>query len=100
MRSNAYSRVAPYCDRALKRHLRQRGIKYQHWACLGGRGGTLEQLITQAERHAPRLLEFNEGINVDTVALLCMERDPEQCHRHYVLKPVFEKLGIAVEHIF
>jgi uncharacterized protein (DUF488 family) len=33
------------------------------------------------------------------VALLCVERDPEACHRSLVAERIAERFGLALEHL-
>jgi uncharacterized protein (DUF488 family) len=35
----------------------------------------------------------------DAVALLCVERDPEACHRSLVAERIAERFGLALEHL-
>jgi len=35
----------------------------------------------------------------EIICLMCMEARPEDCHRSYRLEPIFQALGMRLEHI-
>ena len=58
------------------------------------------------ERYEPEILdmvdlaELAASLPVDGVtALLCVERDPEACHRSLVADRLTERLGLPVRHL-
>jgi uncharacterized protein (DUF488 family) len=51
------------------------------------------------EQFDPRSLLKELGPDAQVVALFCVERDPQACHRSLVAEKLEQKLGLEVEHI-
>jgi uncharacterized protein (DUF488 family) len=57
--------------------------------------GYLEQILSQVD-----LDELAAGLPADhATALLCVERDPEACHRSLIAERLAKRPGIRVEHL-
>ncbi len=110
VRSAPYSRFAPqFSKKALREALRAEGIKY---VFLGGELGArssdpacYEHGRVRYDRLA-RTEAFGEGIGrlirgseVETVAILCTEKDPLDCHRTLLVARQLVQRGLAVDHI-
>jgi hypothetical protein len=111
VRSHPFSRRLPQYDRAqLEWALRQHGIVYLFLGdCLGGRPdqpslydgrGRVDYDRVRASaafaRGLERLVRESERF---TVAMLCSEADPLDCHRGLMLTPALLEGGIAPGHI-
>jgi uncharacterized protein (DUF488 family) len=121
VRSSPYSRWSPqFNKKALEKTLREAGIEYAFAGeNLGGRpqdpscyrGGT----IPKDKADYPKLIDpeavmnksfFQVGIrrlmeyaSERRTAILCSEKDPEHCHRSWLIGRYLEGQGIKVEHI-
>ena len=110
VRSHPVSARAPRFDRQrLERALRDHGVAYR-WAgeTLGGRpaahlmtpGGVPDYERMSAEPATTRALDFLVHLATErTVAMMCSESRPENCHRTRMLEPQLEHRGARVEHI-
>lgn len=110
VRSAPYSRFAPqFSKEPLRDSLRSEGIKYVFLGReLGARSSDpacYEAGRVQYARLA-RTDEFRAGIDrlihgseVETVAILCTEKDPLDCHRTLLVARELVERGLAVDHI-
>ncbi len=110
VRSHPVSSRAPqFCRDTLTDALTSAGIDYA-WVgkALGGRpprhlltpGGApdYERMVGEPAT-AAALDRVAECAATRTLALLCSESRPEQCHRTRMLEPELERRGVTVEHI-
>jgi uncharacterized protein (DUF488 family) len=114
-RAIAASRRAGFSKRMLAASLEEEGIKYLHLQKLGtpsagreaARAGDLKKLWGIYNKHirtaaARAELDELESILCDgrRVALLCYEREPNECHRSRIAKLIHARTGQPVEHLF
>jgi len=55
------------------------------------------QETEQFRKGIGRLLEIIAGGTL--VALMCAEKEPEQCHRFLLIAPILEEAGVRVVHV-
>lgn len=112
VRSVAASRYNPqYNKRALSDELYKQGIAYMHFAEeFGARHTRTDLLDNEGKVDFEKVrgskgfkigieklrLELNKGF---TIALMCAESDPFDCHRFSMISPGLEMYGFAVKHI-
>lgn len=94
VRSRANSRRPEFCKPALCQWLEEAGIRYEHWPMLGGLDATPAQQTAAVDA----LIDQLTG-NFERTCLLCLERDPEDCHRSYLLEPLFRRRAFALAHL-
>jgi hypothetical protein len=111
VRSHPFSRRHPQFDRPQLEHgLRAHGIAYLFLGdCLGGRPaqpglyhaqGRVDYDKVRAGAAFGRGLEcLLSALEQSTVAMLCSEADPLDCHRGLMITPALLDLGIAPGHI-
>ena len=110
MRSSPYSRFSPQFTReALKQSLRLANVAYtflgkelgarsDNPACY--RGGKVQyDLLAQQPAFADGIARVNEGMARYTIALMCAEKDPIECHRALLVARQFHQSGVPVAHI-
>lgn len=110
VRSAPYSRFAPqYTKEGFEKTLKAAGVKY---AFLGRKLGArspdpacYEDGKVRYDRLA-KTVEFQAGIDRlvegsyrETVAVLCTEKDPLDCHRTLLVAKALVERGVAVDHI-
>jgi uncharacterized protein (DUF488 family) len=114
IRAAPVSRKKGFSKNQLAAHLSEAGIGYRHLRGLGtpkrGRdaahGGDVESLerIFRAHMDKPEaLLDLGEAIalaQAQPVCLLCLERDPEHCHRLIVGNRMVGETGQQLRHLF
>ena len=90
VRSKPFSRNPYFTKTNLKKAAKRHGIEYR-WVgnCLGGFSEIKEETIKA-------LAAWSSDW---TGCLLCMEADPDKCHRKTEIAFRLEKYGIAVDHI-
>jgi uncharacterized protein (DUF488 family) len=95
IRSRPASRYVPQFNRAtLESSLAAAGIGYS-W--LGARlGGKPRAAQPEFEHGIATLIELAAQ---QPTAMMCAERDPQQCHRTHLVTPALTARGIAVAHI-
>jgi uncharacterized protein (DUF488 family) len=113
VRAVPWSRRADFAKRNLSASLAASGITYVHLPALGNpkagrdaaKAGRLEQFreiytdqLDSAEGQAG-LAEAAAQARDASVALMCMERDHEHCHRAMAAARLAEVLGVAVRHL-
>jgi uncharacterized protein (DUF488 family) len=112
VRSSPYSRFNPHFNREnLENSLNRSDIGYQYMGeQIGGRysdPGLLFPDGTVDYRKVRDTQRFREGISQilsiipsgKTIALMCVEKEPERCHRFALISPVLQSKGISVIHI-
>jgi uncharacterized protein (DUF488 family) len=114
IRAAPVSRKKGFSKNQLAAHLSDAGIGYRHLRGLGtpkfgreaARGGDVERFerIFLAHMDEPEaLLDLGEAIALakeQPVCLLCLERDPEHCHRMIVANRMVGETGQALHHLF
>jgi uncharacterized protein (DUF488 family) len=90
VRSKPYGRKASFNNNILKASLPEAGIDYQ-WA-----GKTLGGFSEINEDDIKKLSEWQKG---KVVCLMCMEADPDRCHRKNEIASRLKKYGVSVSHI-
>ena len=111
VRSHPYSKYASQFDyEHLMQALRGAGFQYVYLGAeLGGRprqesyydarGRVLYDKVAETTTFQQGLARLESGIRQYTVATLCAEEDPTECHRRLLVGQVLKDRGIAVEHI-
>ena len=111
VRSRPFSRKAGFSKKALDEFLRSNGLSYEHLPTLGAPpemldkksdGLSFEKLAPIYRRH---LSKQNAGVEEAQAlararpsALICLEKDPKECHRG-ILAEQFAKSGWDVVHL-
>ena len=90
VRSKPSSRIASYRYEALKKRMAREGFQYIWW------GEHLGGMTSIRERAIKTLADWQGG---KVACLMCMERDPDQCHRSYEIARRLEKYDVTVTHI-
>jgi uncharacterized protein (DUF488 family) len=101
VRSVPHSRFVPWFDRdALKEALAEDGLGYVYLGGeLGGRASAAQDIRAAAEAFQAGLDRLVGGVRDHTVAVMCAEEDPSQCHRRHLLTPALEARGCEVRHL-
>jgi uncharacterized protein (DUF488 family) len=112
VRSSPYSRFNPHFNREnLEKSLIMNNIDYRFLGDkIGGRytdPGLLFPDGTVNYKKVQNTEKFQEGINEvlsiifsgKKLALMCVEKEPERCHRFALISPVLQSKGISVIHI-
>ena len=112
VRSSPYSRFNPHFNREnLEKSLKERDIHYQFMGdLLGGRYTDPSRLFPDGTVDYRKVQDtelFKEGISRllaiisggKTIALMCAEKEPEQCHRFLLIAPILEEAGVRVVHV-
>ena len=110
VRSSPYSRFSPQFSReALKQSLRQANVAYTFLGKeLGARsdnpacyraGKVQYDLLAQQPAFANGVARVKEGMARYSIALMCAEKDPIECHRALLVARHFHQSGVAVAHI-
>lgn len=95
IRSKPYSRNKDFTKHNLRRTLHSNQIGYRWMPTLGGKEGVrakgwftaLQELMALAKSWEP-------------ICVMCMERDPSQCHRGRWLEPDLKTHDVILEHLF
>ncbi|HLJ92503.1 MAG TPA: DUF488 domain-containing protein [Gemmataceae bacterium] len=111
VRSQPFSQWLPHFNRPeLERELRLRGVGYAFAGHqLGGRPAQVNVYNGEGQVDYERVratAEFQEGLDAlcaageqDTVAMLCSEEDPLNCHRGLMIAPALVERGILPAHV-
>ena len=111
VRSSPYARYATHFNKEpLENYLRGRGLKYLFLGdVLGGRpeghefyddqGHVLYDRLAASPTFTAGMERLLQGARISSIALLCGEEDPAECHRRLLLGRVLADHGVAVFHI-
>jgi hypothetical protein len=111
VRSSPYSGRFPYFNREpLAAGLRDEGIAYVFLGdLLGGRPGQPSlydadgrvnyERVRRTEAFQRGLEQLTNALNGHTVAFLCCEEDPLQCHRGLMIAPALSERGFPPHHL-
>lgn len=114
IRAAPVSRKKGFSKNQLAAHLAEAGIGYRHLRGLGtpkrgrdaAREGDLDSFDRIFREHMEEpeaLLDLGEAIasaQDQPICLLCLERDPEHCHRMIVANRMAEQTGQELRHLF
>jgi uncharacterized protein (DUF488 family) len=114
IRAAPVSRKKGFSKTPLARHLSEAGIGYRHLRGLGTpKGGreaarsgdheSFERIFRHHLEEPEALLDLGEALSLaaaQPVCLLCLERDPEQCHRLIVAERMSKESGQDIRHLF
>jgi len=111
VRSNPYSRRLPQFNReALERELKRNRIAYLYFGDqLGGRprdpdvydadGRVDYERVRQTAEFRFGLVQLLRGLEKHTIAMLCGEDDPLDCHRGLMIAPALAERGLPLAHL-
>jgi uncharacterized protein (DUF488 family) len=112
VRSSPYSKYAPdFKKDALSLSLKQNNIVYLFMGdSLGARHATPSLLfengmvnfekVRRTDKFQEGLIRIEKGLQKNyTIALMCAEKDPFDCHRFILICPELVKKGITIQHI-
>ena len=111
VRSNPYSRRLPQFNReALERELKRNRIAYLYFGDqLGGRprdpdvydadGRVDHERVRQTAEFRFGLVQLLRGLEKHTIAMLCGEDDPLDCHRGLMIAPAAQEQGVSTLHL-
>jgi uncharacterized protein (DUF488 family) len=108
------SRKKGFSKTPLAAHLAEAGIGYRHLRGLGtpkrgrdaahsGDRATFERVFLAHMEEPEALLDLAEAVALaqdKNACLLCLERDPEQCHRLIVAERMAKETGQKIKHLF
>jgi uncharacterized protein (DUF488 family) len=114
IRAAPVSRKKGFSKHQLAAHLAEAGIGYRHLRALGtpkrgreaARGGDMEafeRIFRDHMEEPDALLDLGEALKLakdQPVCLLCLEREPEHCHRLIVAKRMAKESGQEFVHLF
>jgi uncharacterized protein (DUF488 family) len=114
IRAAPVSRKKGFSKTPLAQHLAEAGIGYRHLRGLGtpkqgreaaraGDHDTFERIFTTHLEEPDALLDLSEALGLaeaQAICLLCLERDPEQCHRLIVAERMAKESGQNIRHLF
>lgn len=114
IRAAPVSRKKGFSKNQLAAHLSEAGISYRHLRGLGtpkrgreaARSGDVERferIFLEHMEEPEALVDLGEAIalaKAQPVCLLCLERDPEHCHRMIVGSRMVAKTGQKLRHLF
>ncbi len=108
------SRKKGFSKTQLAAHLAEAGIGYRHLRGLGtpkcgreaahsGDRETFERVFLSHMQEPEALLDLGEAIELaqgQSACLLCLEREPEHCHRLIVAQRMAKESGFEIRHLF
>jgi uncharacterized protein (DUF488 family) len=114
IRAAPISRKKGFSKNPLARHLSEAGISYRHLRGLGtprqgrevarsGDHDSFERIFRNHLEEPEALLNLGEALSLaaaQPICLLCLERDPEQCHRLIVAERMSRESGQPIRHLF
>jgi uncharacterized protein (DUF488 family) len=114
IRAAPVSRKKGFSKTPLAQHLADAGIGYRHLRGLGtpkrgreaARSGdlhTFERIFRARLEEPEALLDLGEALELaqaQAICLLCLERDPEHCHRLIVAERMTKETGQEIRHLF
>jgi uncharacterized protein (DUF488 family) len=89
LREKPFSRISGFSKNVLRTALEQAGITYK-WM-----GSVLGGLTCTPEMWAGGCRELAQDVHTQAVAIMCLERDPSQCHRRKLVEILEREHGIA-----
>ena len=110
VRSHPYSRYVPqYSRETLKAALARAGIAYvflgkelgarsENPACYK-QGKVQYDCLAREPRFAEGIKRVTDGMQKHSIALMCAEKDPLECHRTLLVSRTLHEAGIGVAHI-
>jgi uncharacterized protein (DUF488 family) len=114
IRAAPVSRKKGFSKTHLAQHLSEAGIGYRHMRGLGtpkqgreaarsGDHDSFERLFRNHLEEPEALLDLGEALDLaaaQPVCLLCLERDPQQCHRLIITQRMSKESGQPIRHLF
>ncbi len=97
VRSNPRSRRNEFSKENLKQELFQKSIAYKHIPEVGGLDEDYEKKM-EGEEWKEGFKELKDLAEKQKAVLMCLEDDPNECHRKYIADEL-EKEGWEVVHI-
>lgn len=108
------SRKKGFSKTPLATHLAEAGIGYRHLRGLGtpkagrdaahsGDHATFKRVFLAHMQEPEAVFDLSEAIELsqaEKACLLCLERDPEQCHRLIVAERIAKENGQTIEHLY
>jgi uncharacterized protein (DUF488 family) len=100
-----------YNKEPLSNYLKQKEIQYQHFAEEFGARQTDPTLLDEEGKvdfeKVRKAVSFNKGVeqllakiaNGETIALMCSESEPFECHRFSMISIALEQQGFEVKHV-
>jgi len=110
VRSSPFSKYQPQFNRdSLQTELRQSGISYVFLGLeLGARsadpscyvdGRVQYDRLAQAPEYSDGINRLAEGAKSHSIALMCSEKDPLECHRTLLVSKSLVERGVQIKHI-
>jgi uncharacterized protein (DUF488 family) len=113
IRAAPVSRKKGFSKTHLAQHLSEAGIGYRHMRGLGtpkqgreaarsGDHDSFERLFRNHLKEPEVLLDLGEALDLaaaQPVCLLCLERDPQQCHRLIITQRMSKESGQPIRHL-
>lgn len=110
VREKAMSRRKGFAKTALRSILAAAAIAYRHEPCLGSPSAVRNRLkkewdydwfFREYEQHLEQQTDVIDALSriEGRVALLCYERNPNECHRSSVGQWLAERTGLQVQHL-
>lgn len=112
VRSTPYSRFAEHFNQEnLKNYLKRKKITYVYLGnelgarhtnktLLDNNGNVLFELVRNTEEFKKGLLRIIKGINKGyVIAIMCSEKNPEDCHRTILVSYSLAKKGVEISHV-
>lgn len=113
IRFHPFSRRPEFRQDALRRAVEEAGLAYRHVKALGNPPPSREAAMAGDEAAYRRLFRAHldtaaaraslqavlDWSQAGPVCLMCLERDPEDCHRLMVAERLVADSGIALEHL-
>lgn len=114
IRAAPVSRKKGFSKHQLAAHLAEAGIAYRHLRGLGtpkrgrdaaqaGDVASFERIFLEHMNEPEALLDLGEAVGLavaQPVCLLCLEREPEHCHRRIVANRMAEQTHQDIRHLF
>lgn len=114
IRAAPVSRKKGFSKHQLAAHLSEAGIGYRHLRGLGtpkrgrdaakaGDLASFERIFLEHMGEPEALLDLGEAVGLaaaQPVCLLCLEREPEHCHRLIVANRMVEQTHLDIRHLF
>ena len=110
VRSTPFSRFNPQFNKpAMKQGLEANGIRYvflgkelgarpQDQSCYED-GKVRFDWLRETALFKSGITRLMQGLHTHTVAMMCAEKDPQNCHRTHLVAPALAALGVEISHI-